>query len=148
WGWVEFDQWLKTTPLEPARKAAVATILADLKGIVLLNQETALAGFSGNLSSRAAGMRRGHSIPLSSGKIYQIDASGEFDTILRIENSAQKQLVTNNDANALASQLNSRLIFLPTQDDSYLVIVSSNKPGTGGKYTLKIRDVVKVGEQE
>jgi tetratricopeptide (TPR) repeat protein len=146
WGWDEINEWWKTTKLAPDRKAAVEVILAELKGLTPLDQKTAFAGYAGILSG--TGTRKVHSLPLNTGKTYQIDVTGDFDTVLRIEDSQKKELVHNDDVNLLASNLNSRLIFSPTKDDAYRLIVSPLKAGVTGKYQLKMQEVVKIGKEE
>lgn len=145
WGWYEVNEWLKTTKLAPDRMARIERLLAELKGVTLLAENTALAGLSDSLSKER--YRKVYSVPLSSGKTYQVDVTGEFDTVLRVEDSQQKDSVQNDDVNALVPNLNSRLIFSPTKDDSYRLIVTSFKAGVIGKFTLKIQDVAKVGKE-
>jgi hypothetical protein len=78
----------------------------------------------------------------------RIDVTGDFNTLLRIEDSQKNELVQNDAVNALAANLNARLVFVPAKDDSYRLIVTSFKAGVAGKYTLKVQDVARVGKEE
>ncbi|MBI3407956.1 MAG: PPC domain-containing protein [Planctomycetes bacterium] len=76
------------------------------------------------------------SFKLQKGKSYVIDlSSDDFDSFLRIENAAGKELAWDDDS---GGGLNSRLRFEPTQDGTYNVIACSYdlKPG---KFKLQIR---------
>jgi hypothetical protein len=61
---------------------------------------------------------------------------GQFDTYLRIEDSAGRSLAQDDDG---GDGLNSRLTFRPTQNDTYRVIVTSCGPNAVGQFTLKIQ---------
>jgi hypothetical protein len=74
--------------------------------------------------------------------------NGDFDSVLRIEDSQKKDLVHNDKVNSLAADLNSRLILVPTKDDSYRLVVTAFRAGAAGKFTLKIQEVTKVGNEE
>jgi serine/threonine protein kinase/Flp pilus assembly protein TadD len=85
-----------------------------------------------------------HVVPLEGGRPYLIDLQGQFDTFLRIENSQKQTLLFNDDVRP--DDLNSRLVFLPPQKDTYRLVVTSFTPGATGPYTLSIQEAVKVGE--
>jgi serine/threonine protein kinase/tetratricopeptide (TPR) repeat protein len=85
-----------------------------------------------------------HAVPLEAGQPYLIDLRGTFDTFLRVENSQKQPLLANDDVRP--DDLNSRLVFIPPQKDTYRLVVTSFKPGATGPYTLSIQEAVKVGE--
>ncbi len=79
-----------------------------------------------------------HIIKLEKGKTYQIDmVSTDFDTYLRIEDSAGKQLAEDDDGGGM---LNSRIKLVADKDDSFKVIATSFSGGEGA-YTLTVKDV-------
>ncbi len=88
--------------------------------------------------------RKGYLVRLTAGMSYQIDLTGEFDTLVRIEDAQQHPLLSSagmprpgdNDA---------RLVFTPEKDGLYRLIVNSAKPGQIGSYTLKVQSVAKQG---
>src|SRR5262249_53781936 len=78
-----------------------------------------------------------HTVPLEANQPYLIDLKGSFDTFLRIEDAQKKPLLFNDDVR-LPDDLNSRLVFIPPQKDTYRLVVTSFKPGDTGSYTLNI----------
>ena len=146
WSWDELRDWLKkTTKLDPDRKTAIEKVLAELSGITVLDEKTALAGFAGDVAREGA--RAAHSIHLKAGRSYQIDATGDFDTYLMVEDSKRLFMVRNEDVNYLVPILDARVIFTPAKDDVYRVVVTSTEKGAVGKYTLKIQEVVKIDKE-
>jgi tetratricopeptide (TPR) repeat protein/tRNA A-37 threonylcarbamoyl transferase component Bud32 len=87
---------------------------------------------------------RVHEIALEADKHYLIDLKGQFDTLLRVENATKKALVFNDDVEP-PFDLTSRLVFTAPKKGTYRLIVTSFKPGETGKYTLEVREAVKVG---
>jgi tetratricopeptide (TPR) repeat protein len=85
-----------------------------------------------------------HALPLEAGQPYLIDLKGTFDTFLRVEDSQKRTFLFNDDVRP--DDLNSRLVFIPPQKDTYRLVVTSFKPGDTGSYTLSIQAAVKVGE--
>jgi hypothetical protein len=85
-----------------------------------------------------------HSIVLEAGQPYLIDLQGKFDTFLRIENAQKAPLLYNDDIRP--DDLNSRLVFIPPENGTYRVVVTSFKPGAVGAYTLSARKAVKEGK--
>jgi serine/threonine-protein kinase len=85
-----------------------------------------------------------HLVVLRGGKHYQIDLTGEFDTFLRLESPAKKLLLFNDDVSP-PDNLSSRLIYTPTTNAAYRVIVTSFKPGATGSYNLEVREAVPDG---
>jgi serine/threonine protein kinase/Flp pilus assembly protein TadD len=89
--------------------------------------------------------RKVHAVRLEGGKFYQIDLAGDFDTLLRVEDAGYHGLIFNDDASP-PEVLDSRLIFGPVKNGIYHLVVTSYRPGTTGRYTLKIREVMPKGE--
>jgi serine/threonine protein kinase/tetratricopeptide (TPR) repeat protein len=83
-------------------------------------------------------------VPLEAGQPYLIDLRGDFDTFLRIEDAQKKPLGQNDDVRP--DDLNSRLVFIPPQQGTYRVVVTSFKPGDTGAFTLSVQKALKVGE--
>jgi len=84
-------------------------------------------------------------VDLDADKVYQIDLHGEFDTYLRVEDSAKKTLMHNDDAGP-PTNLNSRLLFAPPRKDAYRLLVTSFNERETGAYTLQLREAEKAGE--
>jgi hypothetical protein len=74
--------------------------------------------------------------------------SPQFDTYLRLEDAKKKVLAENDDISepGVRSQesgvrnLNSRIIFTPKEDATYLIIATSFEHRGVGAYTLTIRE--------
>ncbi len=78
-----------------------------------------------------------HEYKMKAGKIYVIDLSSkDFDSFLRLENSAGKNLAANDDATP--DTLDARLVFKAPKDDTYRIIVTMLKPKEGA-YLLTAR---------
>lgn len=79
-----------------------------------------------------------HIVKLEKGKKYQIDmTSTDFDTYLRVESSTGEDLAQDDDG---GGNLNARIRFTPTKDDSFKIIATSFSGGEGN-YTLTVRDL-------
>jgi serine/threonine protein kinase/tetratricopeptide (TPR) repeat protein len=90
--------------------------------------------------------RKVYAVPLEAGQPYLIDLeSKQFDTFLRVEDAKNKPLLFNDDVRP-PDDLNSRLVFLPPQKDTYRLIVRPYKAGETGSYTLRIQKAVKTGK--
>jgi hypothetical protein len=89
--------------------------------------------------------RKGHLVRLKAGTSYQIDLGGDFDTLLRVEDAHQQPLASN-DAVSPPHNRNSRLVLTPDRDETYRLIINSAKPRATGSYTLKVQQVIKLGE--
>jgi Caspase domain/Bacterial pre-peptidase C-terminal domain len=73
---------------------------------------------------------------LKAGVGYTIDlVSTDFDTYLRLEDSAGKHLMEDDDSGV---GLNARLTLTPSADASYRIVATSYKPATG-RFTLTVR---------
>jgi hypothetical protein len=76
-----------------------------------------------------------HTMKMAVGKTYQIDLkSRAFDSFLRLENSSGKQLAEDDDG---GGNLDSRIIFKATKDDTYRIVVTSFD-GKSGDYKLTV----------
>ena len=82
--------------------------------------------------------RHVHEFKMQAGKTYTLDlASEEFDAYLRIENDEKGKLAEDDDGGGF---LNSRIVFTPTSDDTYRLVVTTCDPGQAGAYRLTIRE--------
>ena len=78
-----------------------------------------------------------HTFKMTAGDTYTIDLeSREFDTYLRLEDSAGNQLAKDDDS---GGDLNARIVHKASKDDTVRIIVTSYKGGITGSYTLTIR---------
>lgn len=79
-----------------------------------------------------------HEFKMTAGKTYIINLkSRDFDTYLRLEDSAGKQLAFNDDVGP--RDLNSRIAHKANKDDSYRIIVTSFDANAGA-YTLTVEE--------
>jgi serine protease Do len=84
------------------------------------------------------------------GYAYTIDLkSPDFDSYLRLEDSTGKQLAEDDDG---GGQLNSRIVFRTTKEDTYRIVVTTCDPGQAGTYRVTVHqaeskeDPARVGE--
>jgi tetratricopeptide (TPR) repeat protein len=87
-----------------------------------------------------------HDVPMQAGKSYLIDLSAEFNTFLRLEDSLKVMLLFNDDV-CPPDNTNSRLVFTPSRNGTYRVIVTSVKPGATGAYTLRVVEVARADKE-
>jgi hypothetical protein len=81
---------------------------------------------------------------MTPGFTYTLDLeSEEFDAYLRLEDSTGRQLAEDDDS---AGRLNSRIVFRPTTDDVYRLIVTTCDPGQEGTYRLTIHQAQDQGQ--
>ncbi|MCI0458935.1 MAG: PPC domain-containing protein [Gemmataceae bacterium] len=82
--------------------------------------------------------RKIYTLKLAANKSYTVDLmSGDFDSYLRIEDDAGKQLAEDDDG---GENLNSRLTFRAPREGTYRIIVTTFAGGETGNYTLAIRE--------
>ncbi len=87
--------------------------------------------------TRTFSVHKVHTVKLFAGKSYTIDlVSRDFDSYLRLENSAGQQLAEDDDS---GGDLNARIVFQAPKDDTYRIIATSFD-GKTGNYTLTIRE--------
>lgn len=80
---------------------------------------------------------RVYNVRMVQGRTYVIDLrSGQFDSFLRLEDSAFRQMAQDDDS---GGGLNARIIFRCPRTDNYRVIATTFGPGQGA-YTLSIRE--------
>lgn len=80
-----------------------------------------------------------HAVKMLKGQSYQLDlVSTDFDSYLRLEDSAGNQLAQDDDGGGM---LNSRIRFTAAKDDTYLIYATSLGGGAGG-YTLSVKSYV------
>jgi len=80
-----------------------------------------------------------YAVTLRKGKAYVIDlVTTNFDAFLRLEDSAGVQLAEDDDG---GGNLNSRIRFTATKDDTFLIYTTSLGGGEG-EYTLSVRSFV------
>lgn len=78
-----------------------------------------------------------HEFKMKAKSVYVIDLSSkDFDSVLRIEDSKEKNLAVNDDFNP--PNLDSRLVFKAPKDDTYRII-ATNLDGKEGSYLLTVR---------
>jgi thiol-disulfide isomerase/thioredoxin len=81
-----------------------------------------------------------YKVKLSEGKAYRIDlASKAFDTFLRVENAAGKELAFHDDID-YPTNTNSRLIFQAPKTEEYRIIATSFTPKAVGEFTLDVKN--------
>ncbi len=144
-------------PLQQLARVVIAESdrrLAALKPVPVVDEAAAAAGIKGTLTKddpfdtfppTQKSHRRVHAVKLSAGKTYQIDLTGEFDTFLRVEDSAGKLLLYNDDVTP-PKVLDSRLIFTPPADGTYRLVVASFTPAATGQYLLKLLPTMPFGK--
>jgi thiol-disulfide isomerase/thioredoxin len=82
--------------------------------------------------------RKVYKIKLSEGQAYRIDmTSTEFDTYLRLENAAGKQVAFNDDIDA--KNLNSRILYVAPKTGEYRIIATTFEPGKTGAFQLEVK---------
>lgn len=79
-------------------------------------------------------------VKLDAGKVYQIDlASKDFDAVLRLEDSAGKEVAFNDDAPGQKTR-DARLFFKATTTAEFKVIATCLRPGVG-RFSLTVMEV-------
>jgi S1-C subfamily serine protease len=78
-----------------------------------------------------------YTFKMTPGALYTLDAaSTEMDSYLRLEDSSGKELARDDDS---AGNLDARIVFLPTKEDNYRIVVTTFKPGETGPFALSVR---------
>lgn len=87
---------------------------------------------------RRTSFHKAYTVKLEAGRNYVIElTSTQFDTFLRLEDAAGKELAFNDDG---GDGTNSRLRFRPEQSGTYRIIVTSYHTRVIGNYLLKVRE--------
>jgi hypothetical protein len=77
-----------------------------------------------------------HDVKLDKGKLYQIDLiSDDFDSYLRLVNAAGVEVAQDDDG---GGNLNSKILYRPTEDGNFKIYVTTFGGGTGN-YVLKVK---------
>jgi len=85
------------------------------------------------------GPSRVYNVHLVQGRTYIIDLrSQQFDSFLRLEDGAFRQIAQDDDSGGGVNGLDARIIFRCPRTDNYRVIATSLHQGSGA-YTLSIR---------
>ncbi len=117
----------------PTKGLNYTTALVEQKPLLLVNGE--LTKDDPIYQPRGA-HHKVHTVKLMAGKIYQIDhKSTAFDAYLYLEDPAGKILLQDDDG---GGNLNARIVFRPTKNDSYRVIATSLGANRTGPYTLAV----------
>ena len=83
--------------------------------------------------------RKLYKVKLEEGKAYRIDlASKDFDTFLRLEDPAGKEVAFNDDIDLANKILDSRIIYVAPKTGEYRIIVTTYDPGKTGLFTLEM----------
>jgi thiol-disulfide isomerase/thioredoxin len=81
---------------------------------------------------------KSYTVKLTEGKAYRIDlTSDDFDTFLRLEDKAGKELAFNDDI--APDNLNSRLIYVAPKTAEYKLIVTTFVPNKTGDFVLEMK---------
>jgi hypothetical protein len=124
---------LKTKPGTPAQPQRVADSGLRFEG-KLTNDSAKVKGQPAQI----------HQVSMSPGRTYIIDLeSDDFDSYLRILDSAGKQLAEDDDS---GEGFNARIRFAPPKDDKYQVVATRFGSTGQGNYVLKIR-ILQEGNQ-
>jgi serine protease Do len=82
--------------------------------------------------------RHVHEFKMQAGKTYTLDlASEDFDAYLRVEQEEKGKLAEDDDG---AGFLNSRIVFTPSGEGMFRLVVTTCDPGQFGAYRLTIRE--------
>ena len=86
--------------------------------------------------------RKVYKLKLMEGTAYRIDMIGTekgFDSFIRIENAAGKEIAFNDDV--APGNLDSRLLFAPSKTGEYRIIATTFVPGQTGEFTIEVKTV-------
>jgi thiol-disulfide isomerase/thioredoxin len=84
--------------------------------------------------------RKSYKVKLSEGQVYRIDlTSPDFDTYLRLENPAGKQVAFNDDVDTPNKILDSRILYAAPKTGEYRIIVTTFEPAKTGAFNLEIK---------
>src|SRR5207253_9486509 len=105
-------------------------------GRLVLQEQGQLAQADPSDKVRAGCRHKVHTFKMTAGFAYTIDLESEdFDAYLRLEDSAGKQLAEDDDG---AGKLNARIVFRPTTEETFRIIVTTCDPDQFGAYRLTI----------
>jgi hypothetical protein len=106
-------------------------------GAVVLKKEGRLNANDPKDNVRTGSHQHTVTLKMAPGSVYTLDlASRDFDAFLRLEDATGKMLASDDDS---GGSLNARIVFRPTREDEYRIIVTSLQGGQTGNYTLTVR---------
>ena len=106
---------------------------------VLLSKTDSLTEKDGNDTKQTASYRKVYKVKLLEGKAYKIDLSSkDFDTYLRLENAAGKEVAFNDDIDTANKILDSRIIYLAPKTGEYTVIATTFDPAKSGTFVIEV----------
>ncbi len=106
-------------------------------GKVVLDKKERLAAEDPRVGPREPSAHRAYTLSMDPGSIYTLEmTSKEVDSFLRLEDSAGKQLAADDDS---AGDLNARIVFRPSREGAYRIIVATEDAGRGGSFQLTVR---------
>jgi hypothetical protein len=83
--------------------------------------------------------RKVYSFKMGPGSLYTIDLAGKgLESSVRVEDSTGKALAADDGG---AGESDARIVFRPTKEETYQVIVTTAKAGQTGAFTLTIRQI-------
>jgi hypothetical protein len=116
--------------LRPSGANEIAAGLGNFPGVL---------GANDMRDPQTRGPSRVYTVRLIQGRTYVIDLSSQqFDSFLRLEDSAFRQVAQDDDGGGGVNGLDARIIFRCPRTDNYRVIATSLNQGAGA-YTLSIR---------
>jgi hypothetical protein len=123
-------------PLTPGKGFAKETV-KSAGGKILLQAEGRLTESDPFDTARKQCRRQVFLLRMAPGSAYTLDLeSFDIDSYLRLEDSTGRQLAEDDDG---AGRLNARIVFRPTKEDTYRIIVTTCDPGQAGAYRLTVR---------
>jgi len=136
-----FQRYLELSEKEPREPISLASAQKGIRGA--LTKDDFLDCYFRTFKC----FRKSYAIELKAGRFYQIDLTGEFNVLLRIEDSKYASLAYNDDITP-PNIKDSRLVFTPEKDELFRVVVTSSKPGETGEFTLRINEVATAGSSQ
>lgn len=115
---------------QPKKKAGAAAALLDVKGQLL---DTDPVDQVHNQPCKL------YTVKLLQGKTYTIDLESDaFDTYLRLETAAGKELEEDDDG---GKDTDAQIVFAPDKDDTFKVVATRFDDDGSGNFTLKVREL-------
>jgi thiol-disulfide isomerase/thioredoxin len=115
-----------------------AQAAAGVKARALLRIEDKLTEDDPNDAVVKTSKSKVHKFKMEQGKAYKIDmTSEEFDTVLRLENPAGKQVAINDDVDP-PKNLNSRIIYQASETGEYRIIATAYPGSKPGAYIITV----------
>jgi serine protease Do len=108
-------------------------------GKVVLEKKDRLTAADPKDTDRKSSHQKVYTFKMDPASIYTLDmTSKEMDSFLRLEDSAGKQLASDDDS---GGNLDARIVFRPNKEDTYRIIVTTFQPNQTGAFTLKVRQL-------